>query len=404
MRSLSFAIISLVAAASFFSGGAFGQSRRGGAGDGPVIKSVRPTPTATPTAASAEPETTDDSGEIITVETKLISIPTRVLDRSGRFVSGLKKENFSIFEDNVEKPVEYFSNEQQPFTVALVLDMSYSATFKISEIHNAAITFVSQLRPNDRVIVISFDQDVNVLCEPTNDRKKIIAAIRSTKISTGTSLFEAVDETLNRQLSRIDGRKAVVLFTDGVDTTSRTANDRSTINDAAEFDALIYPIRYDTYADVQRMKSGSRGISVPLPGTTSPMPGGLPPSGVPPIALPGPTGGTMPLPVPGVMGSPSDKGTSKDEYERAAEYLDELAVRTGGRVHLAAGYDGLTKAFAKIASELREFYSLGYTPDDDAAGKVRRIKVKVDVPNVAVRARDSYIIASKDEQTRSGKR
>ncbi len=387
----------------------------------------RPEATTTPTPAPAADEPAvdgpPDDGEVIKVETKIISIPVRVLDRKGRFVGGLTKESFHVFEDNKEQSIEYFSNEAQPFTVALVLDMSYSSNFKISEIQNAAISFIEQLRPQDRVMVVSFDGEVNVLCELTGDRDRIIAAIRSTKIATGTSLYEAMDLVINRKLRSIEGRKAIVLFTDGVDTTSRRVFDRDNLDDAMELDALIYPIRYDTYADVQRMKGGQTGTAgtIPIPGSGQPnsipgtgQPGGLPiPGTSSPIGFPMPGGttttppiggrnepGRLPFPIPqGGVGRPSDKGTSAGDYRRAEEYLDQMALRTGGQVYLATDYTNLTGAFAKIASELREFYSLGYTPsDDEKPGKVRRIKVKVAAENVSVRARGSYTVGERNEK------
>src|SRR5678816_3076504 len=94
-----------------------------------------------------------------------------------------------------------------------------------------------------------------MLCEATSDRGRIYRAIRSTKIATGTSLYDAVKLTMNDRMRTIKGRKAIVLFTDGVDTTSRRSNDYENLRDALELDALIYPIRYDTYADVQSMKN-----------------------------------------------------------------------------------------------------------------------------------------------------
>ncbi|MBC7901748.1 MAG: VWA domain-containing protein [Saprospiraceae bacterium] len=347
---------------------------------------VQPTPTPTPEVLIFEPDTPDthqldDSGELIKVDTELVSIPVRILDRKNRFIGGLAKEQFKVFEDNVEQEIAYFSNESQPFTVALVLDMSYSTTFKIEEIQNAAIAFIDQLRPDDKVLVISFDEEVHMLCEATSDRKRIYGAIRQTKIANGTSLYEAVDRTMNDRLRSIKGRKAIVLFTDGVDTTSRSSHDLENLSDAMELDALIYPIRYDTFADVQAMKN-KRGIGIP----------DSKPKSTPPII---PANNPFPFPLPGPgMGTPSDKGTTSEEYAKGEEYLDQLAVRTGGRIYLASTLENLASSFAKIASELREFYSLGYYPKDEARpGKTRKIKVRVDQTNAVVRARESYIVA-----------
>jgi len=348
--------------------------------------SAQPTPTPTPEAEAGPVD-----GPEIVVDTKLVTIPVRVMDRKGGFVPGLKKENFKVFEDGVEQEVALFSNDAQPFTVALVLDMSYSAKFKAAEIQNAAIEFIDQLRPEDRITVISFDEDVNILCEPTSDRKAIYAAIRRAQISTGTSLYEAVDLTINNRLRKIEGRKAMVLFTDGVDTTSRKSNDIDNLSDAMEIDTIIYPIRYDTYADVQRIKNNPMPQEIPQKQGTG---GGMPRGSTPPII---PTNNPSPFPFPiptSGMGRPSDRGTTPEEYARGEEYLDQLALRTGGRIYVADTLTNLSKAFSRIASELRELYSIGYYPPDDSkGGKVRKIKVKVDVPNVAVKARESYAVA-----------
>jgi len=368
----------------------FAQSGGSGAPTGKGKANQRPTtakPTPTPESVGSEDGEVD--GPEIVVDTRLVTIPVRVMDRRGRFLPGLIKENFKVFEDGLEQEIALFSNDAQPFTVALVLDMSYSAKFKAAEIQNAAIEFIDQLRPDDRVTVIAFDEEVHILCDPTSDRKTIYGAIRKAQISTGTSLYEAVDQTINRRLRDIEGRKAMVLFTDGVDTSSRRSTDFENLRDAMEIDTIIYPIRYDTYADVQRIKNNPMPQEIPQKSGT----GGVPRGSTPPIIpTKNPTGLPFPIPVVG-MGTPSDKGTTPEEYARGEEYLNQLAIRTGGRIFVADTLTNLSSAFAKIASELREFYSLGYYPPDEGRpGKVRKIKVKVDQANAAVKARDSYVV------------
>ena len=301
------------------------------------------------------------------------------MDKKGRFIGGLAKENFKVLEDGVEQEVALFSNEHQPFTVALVLDMSYSTTFKIGEIQSAAIAFIDQLRPQDKVLVMSFDAEVHLLCEPTNDRQAIYRAIKSTKIDNGTSLYEAVGQVMNERLRKIDGRKAIILFTDGVDTTSRKTNYYDNLGTAMEIDALIYPIRYDTFADVQKMKNGT----------------GIPQQ--PKIRVPGQSsGGILDTIMQSGVGTPSSQGTTVEEYQKAAEYLDQLAMRTGGRLYEATTLVNLADAYSKIASELREFYSLGYYPKEDrVAGKTTSIKVRVDKEGMVVRTREGYIVPKK---------
>ncbi|MBX3244288.1 MAG: VWA domain-containing protein [Acidobacteria bacterium] len=343
-----------------------------------------PTPIST-SAATSDNSEADEEDDVISVDTRLVTIPVRVIDRKGRFVGGLDKKDFRVLEDNVEQEIAHFSNEQQPFTVALVLDMSYSAKFKLADIQSAAISFIDLLRPEDRVMVIAFAEETLVMCQPTSDRKEIYRAIRSTKIDTGTSLYEAVDLTMNELLRPIEGRKAMVLFTDGVDTTSRRAFNTDNLSDAMELDALIYPIRYDTYDDVRQMSS--RPVVI----------GDNKPKGTPPIS---PTGNTLPFPIP-IVATPSDRGTTKEEYERGEEYLDKLAQHTGGTKFVADTVINLNQAFARIASELREFYSLSYYPDDTKQGKTRKIKVRVDQKDVAVKTRESYTISDPGQSARA---
>ena len=334
--------------------------------------SAQPSPTASPVSVADRPDADDQ--DVIRVTTQLVSIPVRVMDKNGRFVDGLAKGDFKVFADGVEQQIALFSNEEQPFTVVLVLDMSYSTNFKIADIQAAAISFIDKLRPQDRVMVVSFDQEVHLLCDVTTDRKLIYAALKKTKIGTGTSLYEAMDTVMNGRLRQIEGRKAIILFTDGVDTTSRRSEEISNLNDAMELDALIYPIRYDTYADVQRMKRTSK-VPSPSPGSE-------------PISTE--TGNLLPFPVERA----ADHGTTAADYKTARDYLEQLAERTGGRSYLADNLENLSNGFARIAAELREFYSLGIYPGDTGLGNPRKLKVRVDQPGLVVRARDSFSLTT----------
>jgi len=332
-------------------------------------------PNNSSTAQTVEEKAEIDDSEVIKVDTQIVSVPIKVLDRSGRFIGGLTKENFKVFEDGIEQEIASFSNEQQPFTVALVLDMSYSAKFKAEEIQAAALAFINQLRPNDRVMVVSFDSDIYIQCEPTNDRKLLQAAIRRTKISYGTSLYDAMDLVINQRLKKIEGRKAIVLFSDGVDTSSTKSNDLANLSDTLELDSLIYPIEYDTFTEVQAMRS-------------------KPVIEQPKIIIQ--PGGKSPTQTAGTVGVMNDKGTTPEEYRKADEYLNELANRTGGRLYKASTIANLSDAFSRIASELREYYSIAYYPkDEENAGKKHKVKVKVDREGVVVKSRDSYILSRK---------
>jgi VWFA-related protein len=381
-----------------------------------------PTPQATPDESTAtiqpineaSPIVSDD--DVLRVETTLVSLPVQVMDRNGRFIGGLLKEDFQVFEDGKLQNIEYFGNLEQPFTVALILDMSYSTVFKTEEIQAAAIAFTAQLRPNDKVMVIAFDQEINLLCNPTIDRQISRQAIKSTKIGTGTSVYETIDFALDK-LKLVSGRKAIVLFSDGVDTTSRKTAANENLRKAEESDVLIFPIQYDTYASVQEAMRQPVPIPIGNQGGTPSQPSStqLPPSMKPkPISLPFPSRGQpnnrdprdpndpRNQRDPNGIGYPTDQpigiptGTSVEEYRRADEYLNQLALRTGGRLNTASSKENMALSFSRIADELRQFYTIGYYPANDTdIGKTRRVKVKVNREKTVVRTKVSYILGDK---------
>lgn len=325
------------------------------------------------TQAPTGPEEVD-AGDVVRVNTTLVTIPVSVMDRDGRYVPNLLKDDFRIWEDGVEQDVAFFQSVDKPFSVVLMLDTSPSTQFRLEDIQDAAVTFVNQLRPDDRVMVISFNDDIKVLSEFTTDRSKLQRAIQRAKTDDGTRLYDAIDMVMNQQLARIQGRKAIVLFTDGVDTTSRHADFQTNMQDAQELDALVYPVQYDTSAD---MNAGN------FPSTTQ--------IDVFGTILGGIFGGGR-----GGMGRrggpPRGRGTSRGDYQLADQYLRELADTTGGREYRADSLQNMSYAFANVAEELRRQYSIGYYPKrPPQTGQRRQIRVRAKQPNLAVRARESYI-------------
>jgi Ca-activated chloride channel homolog len=319
----------------------------------------------------------NEEDDVIRVETNLVTMPVSVLDRNGRFVSGLTERDFRIFENGIEQEVGFFQSVEQPFTVVLMIDVSPSTAYQIDQIHQAAIAFVDQLRPVDRVMVVAFDEDFNILTRATNNRAQLHTAIRRAQWGNGTSIYSAMDRVLNRELALIEGRKAVVLFTDGVDTTSRRANFESTVKVAEESDVLIYPIRYNTARDYGRSTGG--GV---YRGPTGRRSGGW--GDIVGVIL---GGGSI------QMGGGGSAGTSPGEYARGREYLETLARNSGGRPFEADTLSNLDAAFAGIAEELRRQYSLGYYPDDPGnPGDRKQIRVQVQRPGLVVRAKSSYIV------------
>jgi Ca-activated chloride channel homolog len=346
----------------------------------PVLGGANRTPGSQPAGVPANngPEEVD-AGDVIKVNTTLVTLPVSVTDRNGRYIPNLRKEDFRLWEEGIEQDVAFFASVDKPFSLVLMIDTSGSTRFRLEDIQDAAITFVNQLRTDDQVMVVSFDDDVRVLSEFTSDRSRLRDAIRRTRTGNGTRLYDAVDMVINERLSRVSGRKAIVLFTDGVDTTSRRGTYDSNLRDAEELDALVYPLQYDTFMDVGGGGGGWPGSSR---GSTSAIDilgqilGGVSRGGG------GRHGG----------GGRGGAGTSRQEYEVANRYLQELSERTGARSYQADSIQNLGSAFANIAEELRRQYSLGYYPKRPAqAGERRQVRVRVDQPNLAVRTRDSYV-------------
>lgn len=309
-------------------------------------------------------------GDVVRVETTLVTIPVGVTDRQGRYIPDLRKEDFRVFEDGVEQEIAYFASTETPFTVVLMLDTSSSIWNNLGKIKKAAIAFVEQLRPEDRVMVASFAGGLTVHCEPTSDRERLRKTINGIGKGLSTHLYDAVQKVMDKHLTRIRGRKAVVLFTDGMDASSDDATYEGTTNAAEELDALIYTIHYDR---------GSGGGNAPPP----------------PPARRKPSIFGIPLPVPGptIGGGGGGSGSSRGDPVRAEQYLRDLAEKTGGRYY-DAGRDlrDLDQTFGHIAGELRRQYSLGYyAQPTGSAGARRRVRVRVNHPELAVRSRDSYI-------------
>jgi VWFA-related protein len=294
------------------------------------------------------PPIKNSDDDIIKIDSSLVTIPVSVSNsRNGFYVSDLAKEEFKIFEDGTEQKIAYFGNFDKPFTVILVLDTSPSTEYRIEEIQEAARAFVNQLKPQDLVEVIKFNEKIRVLAKATRKRDKIYKAIEKARFDSGTSLYDVVDFALRERLREVQGRKAIVLFTDGVDTTSEDAFFEDTLRQAERSDTVIFPIYYDTSPD-------SMGSSKKI----------------------------------------RKKNRVLKDYRFGKMYLDKLATLTGGRIISPdATPNGLNAAFKAIAEELSYQYNIGYYPTKEGVpGQRKNVKVRVYRPDLNVRARDNYIV------------
>jgi Ca-activated chloride channel family protein len=298
----------------------------------------------------------DSNQKNIRVEVEMVSLPVVVTTRDGKRIAGLEKEDFQVYEDKIQQKIEGFTAADEPFSVALMLDTSGSTMMKLQRIQNEAIRFVNLLQPGDSVAVLSLAEDVKLLEDFTVARGRIAGAIKRTSPGGYTVLYEAVWLALEEVLKPVHQRRALVLFTDGVDTASTRASKAETIELAKESRAPIYCIYFNTQDEMQ----GTYRIPTP----TNPRP-----------ASP---------PIPGV-------GSSTEDYMGGRQYLANLADYSGGMVFDALKMEDLGPAFDEIAHQLSSQYSIGYYPTNQKHdGKYRRVDVKVLRPGLYVRTKQGY--------------
>lgn len=376
--------------------------------------------------------------ETIKTDTNLVTVPVVATDSKGGYVADLTKAELVITEEGVKQNIAFFASVSTPFHVVLMLDTSASTRDDLTPIKRAALAFVQQLQTTDRVKVISFDDQVRDRNDFTSDRKELEAAILQTESGQGTRLYDAIEQALT-SLRTIKGRKAIVLFSDGVDFRSESANFDSTLRNLDEEGIIVYPIRYDTRKETERIareQSQNTGVTLPtldvirLPssGTTAPTfpnddPGSVGPPTIPrqtgPLGLPlpedilrrrrdredFPTDNRRPPPSgredpPPRRELPTSKPRQPDNsigamldqmYATADSYLAELANKSGGKILRADLLRDLPEAFRKIAAELRIQYLVGYYPlQSPQSGQYRRIKVTTSRNDVAIRSKPGY--------------
>ncbi len=382
--------------------------------------------------------------DAIQLDTTLVTVPVIASDRNGLYIADLKAAELTIYEDGAKQEVAYFATVKEPFHVVLIIDTSASSIDKMREIQRGAVAFVEQLQAADRVQVISFDSEVRVLTDFTSDRAKLKPAIESTSPGGDSRVYDAFHQAMiSLSVVRRD-RRAIVFFTDGVDRTSLASRYDENLREVEESGVIVYPIRYDTRADVEallRQQQGRgqipdigvilrrppRGTTPPTnPGGGSPIPddrtgGGRLPTGLPlppvitnrPRRDPNPNDPRYPsdpydprnrLPNDPNGRNPNDPNEPRvgrsdnmtdamldNLYRTADQYLNDLALKSGGRLHRADTLFSLPDAFAKIAAELRTQYALGYySTNSKRDGSYRKIQVKTSRKNIIIRARPGY--------------
>ncbi|MEW6129122.1 MAG: VWA domain-containing protein [Acidobacteriota bacterium] len=309
--------------------------------------------------------------EPVKLQTTLVQVPVIVKDRTERYLTDLKKSEFKLFENGIEQEVTFFGTVEEPFNVALLIDSSGSTVEKLNQIKAAASAFIETLRPHDRVMVMEFNDSVTIHAEMTGNRDALHQAISRIQPGEFTQVYEAVYTAVWERLANMKGRKAVILFSDGIDNASTELDEEDTFAAITESeDVIVYPIRYNTREDVEHKLELKYANQVLLPEQARATTANL----------------TVKKP-------PTFEEALRDldrTYRQADEYLYELARLSGGVVERADRLTDLQSAFGRIADELRKQYLIGYYPKDEKSEIDRRIVVKVTRPDARVRARPGY--------------
>jgi len=275
-----------------------------------------------------------------TVETEVnvVSVTAVVFDKSGHVVHGLDRNDVQLFEDGVPQEVSYFREassqgdpkDRVPLSVVLVLDTSGSMTQSLPFLQEAVLSFVYKLEEVDQALVVSFNNTIKGSADFTGDTDRLERFVEGLQAWGGTSLYDAIQYSLER-IKDQQGRKALIVFTDGDDTTS-TLEDKVVVDYARSVEATVYCIGF----------KGNGGF-------------GMRPRG----------------------------------------FMRKIATETGGEYFSPDKIGELIKIFNEISSELKNHYLLAYTPKRAADGSWRQIQLKVNRPGLEVRVRKGYFAVAR---------
>lgn len=369
--------------------------------DGPQQRPRRvQTPQNPPTAPAKPPQPGQEIGddEVVRVDTELVSVPTVVVDKTGRPVINLKPEDFAVFEDGKPQSIANFATTDAPFEVALLLDTSGSTRDDVQLIREAAQSFITALRPNDRVAVLSFNNQVHggsnlatvqVATQLTSDRPSLLRAVESIGASNGTPFYDGlarvVDSIFKETPSEeVRGRRAVVALTDGVDSAS-TGEYQDVKAKLRESGVACYFIQVNTEDYVEdrlltdcQSSGGLRLSRAQLQRYQR-------------IFFP--KGSAADVEGFCQMGPFERMSISRQLYQLARQEMGELAKGSGGKTFDAATLNDARAAFAQVAKEIGTQYSLGYySTNQNRDGGFRNIKVELRgaAKGLQVRAREGY--------------
>lgn len=313
------------------------------------------------------PSTTQqDRDGTVRLRAEEVLLNVTVVDEYGRQVTSLRKDEFIVAEDGKRQDIVSFAVATVPVNVVLLLDASGSIAGEISSLRNAAASFVEHLTAQDKICAIEFHTKVELIQDWTTNRDDLLHAIswrfkpgvvrdkRGRAMPGTTSLYDALYLAAREQLEKVDGRKAIILLTDGLDTTSKITYDEA-LAAVRRADAVVYVVS-KARAFIAGLEPYRSGVGRVLAG-----------------------------------GNARQAEMIIAQLERAEELMTQLAAQTGGRIFSPMEEKEMAGVYGQVARELKNQYVITYTPKNkDRDGKLRRIGVYLTRPGYAARTRDGY--------------
>jgi len=338
-----------------------------------------------------------DEGDVVRVDTQLVSVPAVVTDSTGRPLSGLRQENFKLLEDGQAQTITNFGTTDAPFEIALLLDTSGSTREDVGLIKQAANSFISALRPGDRVGVVAFNtaQTVNdpiatveVLSQLTSDRTQLTNAIGNLGSSQGTPYYDALERVADRifrdPTTDQVRRRAVVALTDGVDSASNSDFGSAKLKlSRAGIACYFIQVNTEDFVEDRLMKDCQDDGRLTLSQRQLQRY----------REIFAPHARVEDFKDFCQMGQFERMSISRDLYNLARREMNDLARVSGGRTFTASDLSDARAAFAKVAADIGTLYSLGYYPTNKARdGKFRSIHLELRglKDKAQIRARDGY--------------
>ncbi len=363
---------------------------------GVMIVALVAVPGVGPSMQAQEPVAT------VAVDVKVVTLPVTVRDKHGKIVRDLTKDDFTLQEDGRPQTIKYFSQETNlPLTLGLLVDTSRSQDNVLDAERSASRSFIDQMlvQPKDKAFLIHFDREVELLQDLTASREKLQSALELLKTSSdrehsndpndpsnspsgsgshrggGTQLYDAVYLASNELMKKQQGRKAIVILSDGVDHGSKTYLE-SAIEAAQRADTVVYSIYFaDSHRDEGQRQGGGMGRGGGYPGGGG---GGWPGGG----------GGW-----PGGGGGRGGRGGQRPAESRTdgKKILERISKETGGCFFEVSKKESVGDIYTSIVEELRTQYSMGYTPDKDStASGYHHVVLAVKKKDLSVQTRDGY--------------